>query len=388
MHNYVHRQFGYRMPADVQFGPGLASQIGEVTKSLGGTKALVVTDAGVINAGVAQKVYAGLDNGGVGYEVFSDIKAEPDAKEVEAGVDLAKKTDCDVVVGVGGGSCMDAGKAISAMMTNEGHIRDYAGLGLIKNPGVPLVAVPTTAGTGSEATIWAVISEKERDNKFGVGSYLIVPKVAVCDPELSLTLLPRMTALSGIDALAHALESFINKATQPISEALSEQSITMIGRSLRKAVHWGESLEARSDMLLASTMAAMAFNPTRLGLSHALAMPLGAKGHVPHSEAVAVTLGPVMRFNLPANHEKFARLAVLLGENPRGLSLPEAAELGVVSLEQLLRDVDAPDSFASYGYSESLLKEIAEDGMESGNVPVNPRITKTEDLLDILKQCV
>lgn len=385
--NY-HRVFSFELPVRIEFGVGAVGQLAAKVRALGGRHALVVTDPGVVAAGVIDKVTAVLDRADIAHTLFAEVQADPDACGVVEGVDLFRSSGCDVVISVGGGSPLDTGKAISVMVTNEGHIRDYAGVGLIKKPGVPQIAVPTTAGTGSEATIWAVISEKDRNIKYGVGSPLLVPAIALCDPELTLTLPSRLTAVTGVDALAHALESYVNKVTQPISEALAERSMQLIARSLRTAVFAGDNVTARADMLLASTLAATAFNVTRLGLAHALAMPLGAKAKVPHADVIAILLPEVNRYNVVANLAKFARVAELFGENTAGLSLREAAEVGVKAVEQLIADVGAPRKLSDYGVKESALPEIAAEGMTSGNVAVNPRAATAKDLIAIMRGCL
>ncbi|WP_300271670.1 iron-containing alcohol dehydrogenase [Halomonas sp.] len=385
--NY-HRPFSFEMPTKIEFGIGLTRRLGEFVESLGGSKALVITDPGLIAAGVVERVTSALSQHGIEHVVFSEVESEPDARGVEASVELFRESGCDVIVAVGGGSALDTGKAVSAMLTNPGHIRDYAGLGVVKKHGAPFVAIPTTAGTGSEATIWSVISEKDKGLKYGVGSPLIVPDVALCDPELTVSLPPRITAVTGIDALGHALESYVNKATQPVSEALSEKAIMLIGRSLRTAVFAGDTVTARADMLLASSLAAMAFNPTRLGLAHALAMPVGSQAKIPHADVISILLPPVMRFNVVANQEKFARIAELFGEQVNHLSLHDAAEIGVRSVERLIRDVGAPDSLSDYGVREEDLEALAEEALQSGNVPVNPRVTTAQDLVAIMRECL
>lgn len=383
--NYM-SQFTYQMPADIEFGPGVLAYLGKRIQELGASKVLVVTDKGIVKAGILQNVLDVLDADEVPYEVYSEISSEPDVVHVEEGKFMCSSFGCDIIVSVGGGSSLDAGKAISVMMTNEGQIGDYAGLGLLKVQGLKHIAIPTTAGTGSETTIWTVISDKKKHVKFGVGSNYLVPVLSLLDPELTLTLPPYVTAVSGVDALSHALESYINKATQPISEALSERAIALIASSLRTAVHAGNVLEARSNMLLASTMAAMAFNATRLGIIHALAMPLGATGKIAHAEAISVLFPEVMRFNLTANYSKFARLAQLFGESIEGMSLRCAAELGVESIITLLKDVGVPLKLSEFGITEADLPGLAEAGIKTGNIPVNPRLTREQDLVDIMRR--
>jgi alcohol dehydrogenase len=274
------------------------------------------------------------------------------------------------------------------MLENEGHIRDYAGQNLVPKPGIPMIALPTTAGTGSEVTIWSVISEKEEKTKYGVGSPYMTATVAMCDPELTLTLPPHLTASTGMDALAHALESYVNKTTQPISEALSIRAMELIAKSLRTAVAAGENLQARSDMLLASLVAALAMNPTRLGLAHALVMPIGANYKIPHSVGVAILLPEVMRYNLIGNLQKFVTIARIFGENTEGLPQRDAAELSVKAIRQLSEDVGIPDGLARYGVEGERLYDLAKAGMATGNVPVNPREPTVEDLVGIMRACM
>ena len=382
------RTFSYELPTKIEFGVGISERVPERVKECGGGRVLLVADPGVLAAGLVDKVTDALENASMPYVLFSEIEPEPEARSIVGGLELARSEGCDAVVGIGGGSALDSAKAIAVMLKNEGHIRDYAGQNLVPNPGVPMIGLPTTAGTGSEVTIWSVISEKEEKVKYGVGSPYMTATIAMCDPELTLTLPPHLTASTGIDALAHALESYVNKTTQPISEALSIRAMELIAKSLRTAVVAGENLQARSDMLLASLSAALAFNPTRLGLAHALVMPIGANYKIPHSVGVAILLPEVMRYNLIGNLQKFAKIAHIFGENTEGLSLRDAAELSVKAIRQLSEDVGIPDGLARYGVEEERLYDLAEAGIATGNVPVNPRKPTVDDLVGIMRRCM
>lgn len=388
INDYIYKGFNYSMPATIEFGFGSVEKLGDIVRTKDKKKVLLVTDKGIVKAGLVEKVTQILDSANISYVLFDEVMAEPDASGIVDAVRIVQKEACDIIVSVGGGSSMDTGKGVSVMATNVGHIRDYAGLNLIKNPGLMHIAIPTTSGTGSEATIWAVISEKEKGIKYGVGSPYMVPTLSLCDPGMTLSLPPKLTALSGIDALSHALESYINKATQPVSEALSEGALRLISKSLRTAVFAGDVIEARADMMLASTMAAMAFNPTRLGNVHALAMPVGAKVKISHADAIAILTPPVLMFNSVANYKKYAKLADIFGEDVYGLTQREAAELGVSSVNRLLKDIEAPTSLSDFGIKEEDIEDIAKGGMASGNIHVNPRITTQKDLEDILRSCL
>ena len=376
--------FSYHNPTAIEFGWGALARLPDLVQSVGGRRALVVGDPGVAQAGLVNRVVAALGEA-IPVTTFTDVESDPDARSVDAGVQLARSRECDVIIGIGGGSAMDVAKVIGVMLTNPGNIRDYNGMGKIGKPGAPVIAIPTTSGTGSELTIWSVLSDKEKKTKFGVGSILNCARVALLDPELTMSLPPAITAATGIDALTHALESYVNTATQPISEAMSEQSMALIARSLRLAVAQPGNKEARADMLLASTIAAMAFNSTRLGLAHAFAMPLGSRFHIPHGLANAIMLPGVMRFNLPGNVAKFARIAQIFGERTEGLSLREAAERSVMAIRQLQADVGITAKLGDFGMTEADLHEVAAESMLSGNVAVNPRKPTLDDMKALLR---
>lgn len=376
--------FSYHNPTAIEFGWGALARLPELVQTLGGRRALLVGDPGVAKAGLVDRVVAVL-GAALPVAVFTDVESDPDARSVDAGVELAKARGCDVIIGIGGGSAMDVAKSIGLMLTNPGNIRDYAGVGKIGKPGAPVIAIPTTSGTGSELTIWSVLTDKQKNQKFGVGSVLSCARIALLDPELTVSLPPAITATTGIDALTHALESYVNTATQPISEAMSEQSMMLIARSLCVAVAQPGNRQARTDMLLASTMAAMAFNSTRLGLVHAFAMPLGSRLHIPHGLANAIMLPAVMRFNLPGNLSKFMRIAQIFGERVEVLGERAAAERSVISIEQLKADVGITAKLGDFGMTEADINHIAAEAMLSGNVPVNPRQPTLDDMQALLR---
>ncbi|PRZ11757.1 iron-containing alcohol dehydrogenase [Nesterenkonia sandarakina] len=385
--NY-YRNFSFDLQTRIEFGVEIVESLAEQVIGLDGKQVLLVSDPGLVAVGVVGRVTEILTAANLDVIVFTEVEPEPEARGVMAGAQLCKDEDRDLVVGLGGGSALDTAKTIALMAKNEGHIRDYAGLNVPSEPGLPVIAVPTTAGTGSECAVWSVISEKSVNIKYGIGGRNMTATVALCDPSLLLSLPARLTAGTGVDALAHALESYVNKATQPISEALSEKAMELIARSLRTAVYNGAEIQARSDMLIASTMAACAFAPTRLGLAHAMAMPLGAKAKIPHGDVISILLPEVMRFNMVANLDKFARIAQIFGADTRSLSRREAASAGVEAVAQLVSDIGAPNSLSAYGVAETDLEELAAESMESGNIVVNPRAVTASDLVEIMRRCL
>src|SRR5699024_3026806 len=255
----------YELSTKITFGVNSVYELPKKIKSLKGSKVLLVTDQGIKDSGILDNISDILNDSTLKYEVYTEVDREPDIDTINQIGQLIKKNNFDIVVGIGGGSALDAAKASAVMSNNEGDITDYAGLNKIPNPELPTICIPTTAGTGSEVTIWTVISDKNNNKKIGVGGEYIAPSLAICDPKLTLSLPSSITASTGMDALTHALESFVNKATQPISEAMSRESMKLISKHLRNATHQKNHLESRSNMLLASTIAATAFNPTRLG---------------------------------------------------------------------------------------------------------------------------
>jgi alcohol dehydrogenase class IV len=377
--------FRYEVPTAIEFGRGYVNKLNEHVLKLGGTKVLIVGDPGVLHAGIINRLEAPLESAGIPYTIFTEVGMEATIESVDSGTELAKENGCDLVVGVGGGSALDTAKAIGLMLKNPGNIRDYIGIDLVPGPGAPVIAIPTTAGTGSEMTRFSVLSDKTAQAKLSVGSMYNCPSLALCDPELTVTLPPHLTASTGMDALTHALESYVNKATQPISEALSIQAMTLIAKSLRLAVVQGENIEARHDMLLASTIAAMAFNTTRLGLAHALAMPLGAYFKIPHGVVNAILLPEVMKFNIIGNPHKFAEIARIFGEKTDLLTIREAAERSVSAIRQLNKDIGITQTLSDYGVKEEHLDLIVDEAILSGNVPVNPVKTTKEDLKNICR---
>ena len=377
--------FRYEVPTAIEFGSGSVKNLATYVKQLNGSKVLLVGDPGVLHAGIIAKLEEPLQTGHIPYVTFTDVGMEATIESVDSGVELARTEGCDIVVGVGGGSALDTAKSIGILIKNQGDIRDFIGIDKVPGPGAPVIAVPTTAGTGSEMTRFAVLSDKKAKAKLSVGSMYVCPTLALCDPELTVTLPAHLTAATGMDALTHALESYVNKVTQPISETLSIQSMKLIAKSLRLAVVQGENSEARYDMLLASTIAAMAFNTTRLGLAHALAIPLGAHFKIPHGVVNAILLPEVMKFNIIGNTEKFAEIARIFGENVDGLTTREAAERAVVAVRQLNKDIGITQTLSDYGLEEEHLDLIAEEAMLSGNVPVNPVKPTIEDFKNICR---
>ncbi|MFZ7133262.1 MAG: iron-containing alcohol dehydrogenase [Eubacteriales bacterium] len=368
MNNYT---FG--IPTQIEFGIGSIKKIPTIIQSYNRKNVMVITDQGVVHAGILNKITEHLEQENINYSIFDKVESDPSTKVIEEIYGMAKEIGTDIIVAIGGGSPMDASKGVSLLTGNEGRLQDYAGVNKVKNKGIPLIAIPTTAGTGSEVTIFAVLSDLEANTKFTVTSSRIAPDVAVLDPELTLTLPPKMTAATGLDALTHAIEAYTSSISEPISDALALEAIGLIYRYLPRAVNNGTDLEARTMMLQAELMAGMAFNNAFLGLSHAIASPLGALFHVPHGVANAVMLPYVMRFNYVASPEKYIEMARAFGVKLTGNDIYDDAYAAVKAVERLVSLCGMPKKLSEVGAKEELLDQAAKDALLSVQLRFNCR---------------
>jgi alcohol dehydrogenase len=375
------------VPTDIFFGFGVRHSLPAKIKVLDADHAFIVTDPGIKNSGILDEIVGVLTKAGITITVFDRVKADSSSILIDTAVKELKSADANVVIGIGGGSSLDTAKAVALLATNEGSCVDYVGLNKARVRPLPMIAIPTTSGTGSEVTLWSVFTNESNATKAAIGGVLVYPAVALCDPELTLNLPPNLTSSTGMDALAHAIECYTNNACQPISGCLALRAVELIGQHLRSAVLNGRDKNARYGMMLASTMAGIAMNPTRLGLAHALAMPLGSWDmRVPHGVALAVTLPVVMEYNHLAAPDRFVDVARALGEPVDHLTRLEGARRAVDAVKKLAHDVGIPSSLSAFGVREEHVGPVVAEAMKSGNVPVNPRLTKAEDLEAILRQ--
>jgi alcohol dehydrogenase len=377
----------FPVPTDIHFGFGVVYSLAERVRSFGADRLFLVTDPGICSAGLLDSVLTLFSKAGIGCDVYDEVKPDSGSGLIVEATQRLIRSRAGVVVGLGGGSSLDTAKAVAMLATNPGSVLSYTGLHRVKNRSLPVIAVPTTAGTGSEVSLWSVFTNDDTGLKVAIGSFHLYPTIAICDPELTLDLPAALTAATGMDALAHSIECYTNKACQPISSALAYSAMELIGGNLRGAVMESSNRASRYAMLLGSTMAGLAMNPTRLGLAHALAMPLGSWDlRIPHGLAIAVTLPRVMRFNHTAAPKRFARVAEALGVSTRELSLADAALRGVEAVEKLSVDIGIPSGLAQCGLRSSDIQRVVDEAMKSGNVAVNPRATTREELAGVLEQ--
>lgn len=323
-------------------GPGALSEgIQEIAKmNLG--KALIVTDKGIIEAQIIDDVTKKLTENNLEFAIFSEVSPNPTVKNVNEGLELLKKENCDYIISLGGGSPQDAAKAIGILATNGGDIRDYNGVFLSKNKSLPIIAINTTSGTASEVTINYVITDEEKKIKMVIVDSNSLATISINDPELMLKKPKQLTAATGMDALTHAIEAYTTLGAYRLSDILTLESIKIIGESLENAVENGEDLEARSKMAWGSFIAGLAFSNCGLGIVHSMAHQLGSEYNLPHGVANAILLPEVVEYNLSSNYKKFKEIAEALGENVKLLSDEEGAKKAVEAIRKLSNKIDIP----------------------------------------------
>lgn len=381
------KNFFFNMPTSVEFGIDIIEKIGQKVNELGKSKALIITDKGIISAGLLENIKKSLQYNDIAYDIFDEVESDPGIQTIEKGVTITKGKDYDILIAVGGGSSIDTAKSISILITNGGRIKEYAGVNKVLKKGMPLIAVPTTAGTGSEVTTFAVLSDLENNLKFTISSRYLAPQLAILDPSLTITLPSKITAATGMDALTHAIEAYTSLISQSPANALALYAIKLILKYLPKAVANGEDLVARTKMLEAQLMAGIAFNNALLGLSHAIASPLGAHFHIPHGIANAIMLPYVMEYNLPACKEKFAEIArLIIDKNPKSFSEAELAYETIQTIKKLAKEIEMPQKLREVGVKEEGLKKVAKDVLKSGMLKFNARKADEIQILGVLKK--
>jgi choline dehydrogenase len=359
------------VPTRLVHGPGALVRLGELQRELGIRRPLLVTDRGVAAAGLLEQTLERLDDGVV---VFDEVRPNPDVELVDRAAAVYSESGCDGLLGLGGGSSLDTAKAVGVVATHGGSILDYEyGQAPLVHRLPPLIAIPTTAGTGSEVTLWSVITDHERRVKFNVGGTpLIGPHVAVIDPVLMLGLPPAITAATGLDALSHAIECFTCDYHQPFNDAVALHAMELVARWLRVAVADGSNLEARTNMAHAATLGGMSYGTESAGAAHAMSQSAGGVHDCPHGALTARVLGPVCEYNAAATPDRYARIALALGVDTRGLSERDAAGAGVEEVYRLVDDVGTP-TLEELGFSEDEIPLLARIANEDPQTIGNPR---------------
>ena len=364
------------------FGPGARKVLPEVVQRLNKVKALVVTDKGLIQFGVAKMVTDVLDEAAISYDIFSDVKPNPTVSNVKAGIESFKKAGADFIIAIGGGSAMDTAKGIGIVINNPefDDIVSLEGCAPTKNKSVPIVALPTTAGTAAETTINYVIIDENKQKKMVCVDPNDIPAVAIIDAERMYSLPKGLTAATGMDALTHAIEGYITKGAWEMSDMFEIEAVRMIARYLPVAVNEPSNPEGRNGMAVAQYIAGMAFSNVGLGLVHGMAHPMGSLFDVPHGVANALLLPTIMEFNMPACLDKYPEIAKAMGVDTSGMSKKEAAQAAVDAVRDLAVKVGIPQHLSELGISSADIPALAEQAISDVCTPGNPREVTLDDI--------
>jgi alcohol dehydrogenase len=392
----------FNSAGQILFGSGAIRQLPEVLRRLQLRRVLIVTDEVLLKAGIVDEVRQAIGDS-FASELFTGGEPEPSLRAAEACIGFAREFKPDGLIGLGGGSNMDLAKMAAAVFTHGGAPRDYLGEDRVPGPTLPLVCLPTTAGTGSEVSAAAVFLDQENHIKAGMLSNFLRPAAAVVDPRLTLSCPRKVTADSGIDALTHAIEAYtavdnaafplpagetsIFQGRYPLGDCLAEKAIEVIGANLVRAVEEPNNLAAREAMSLGALLAGLAFSNVGVALVHALEYPLGAATHCSHGAGNGLLLPHVMRYNLPVRRKEFARVAALLGVDTDGLSEEHAAECAVGAVEELNRKVGIPARLRDLGATPEQLPEFAQKALGIARIiRVNPRVPNVPEMIELLQQ--
>ncbi len=374
------------MPAHMVVGSQALEQVGALCQKRGWKKALIVSDKIMASLGLVAKVEALLKESGIGSAAYTGVNTEPVVEYVQEGLNLYRAEGCDFVVSIGGGSPIDTAKAIAVLVTNPGSIEQYKGIGKITTPGVPMVAIPTTAGTGSEATIYTVITDQKTDVKMLIGSPYLMPTIAVVDPMLTVSSPPGVTAATGVDALVHAIEAYVSVKRQPMTDIFCLSAIELISQNIRQAWSNGNNIEAREKMMLGALQAGIAFSNSSVALVHGMSRPIGAHFHIAHGVSNAALLAAVTEFSLIGDPVRYAHVAKAMGEPVEGLSMMAAADRSVTAIRRLVKDIKIP-SLRQLGVERERLLELApsmaDAAIDSGSPANNPRKPTRQEIIEL-----
>ncbi len=370
--------------ARIVHGWGTVATLPDEVRRLGGQRIMLVSDPGLVRAGLVDRIGGLLSD--FDTAVFADVEPDPSLETVGACADQVRRHGADLVIGLGGGSALDVAKCAAAFVSNPGNVRDYLGIDKLTHPAVPKIMIPTTSGTGSEVTNVAVLSLKAEKTKKGIVSRHLVADCAILDAELTQGLPGSVTASTGMDAMTHAIEAYLSRYAQPLTDHFALQAIRLISANLRTAVHHGADRTAREHMMMASLFGGLAFGSAATGMVHGLAMPLGGQFNIPHGIANAVLLPHVMRWNMVAALPRFRDIALAMGEQVEGLSARDAALRAIGAVEQLSADCGIPRWLDDLGVDPGAINALADDGMtNTRQVLPNPRDVTREGLVSILQ---
>ncbi|MHC1749631.1 MAG: iron-containing alcohol dehydrogenase [Cellulosilyticaceae bacterium] len=381
------RDFTFKIPQNIEFGVGSLKKLPIILEENKSEHVFLISDRGLDSLGVVKKVQDIIEAGGIKCTTYLDVIPNPTTTIVEEATALYKKAGATSIVALGGGSPLDVAKAVGVLVNFGGKITDYEGQHKVPGPIAPMIAIPTTAGTGSEVTASAVITDEERNYKMTVFSYEILPKYAVLDPELIMTAPAFIAASCGVDALIHAIEAYLSRNASPFSDAMAEKAMELIGGNLRRFVANREDEAAASAMMAGSNFAGISFAWARLGNVHAMSHPVSAYFHVAHGVANAVILPTVMAYNALADKGRYEKIYNYIREGNEPVK-GFKPEMLVEEIKKLNLDLGIPTSLSAVGVTEDRIEMMAQDAMKSGNIPANPRQTTLKDMIELYKKAL
>lgn len=379
------KPFNFKVPQDIQFGMGSLSKLPEILAENHSDHVMLVSDRGLEKIGVVKRVQDIIEGAGIAFDAYLDVVPNPTVEVVNEAAALYKQCSATSLVALGGGSPMDVAKAVGILARYGGRITDYEGNHKVPGPIEPIIAIPTTAGTGSEVTASAVITDTSRNYKLSVFSYENIPKYAILDPTLIMSAPASIAASCGVDALIHAIEAYISRNATPFSDAMAEKAMELIGAHLRRFVANRQDEEAACAMMLGSTFAGMSFAWARLGNVHAMSHPVSAYFNVPHGVANSILLPNVMEFNALADHGRYEVIYNYIKEGTEP-AIDFTPDMLVEELRHLNAQLGIPSGLAAAGVTADKIPAMADDAIKSGNIPANPRATTVKDLIRLYEK--
>lgn len=381
------KDFTFTVPQDIVFGVGSLKRLPELLEKSGSKKVLVISDRGLEKIGVVGKVEAIVKEAGLEMESFLDIEPNPSVDTVNAATKAYTESGATSIVALGGGSPMDVSKSVGVLAKFGGEITEYEGAHKVPGDIVPIIAIPTTAGTGSEVTAFSVITDTKRNYKLTVFSYKLIPSYALLDPELIMTAPASIAASCGVDAMIHALEAYISRDASPFSDAMAEKALELIGGNIRRFVANRTDVEAASAMMSGSMFAGIAFAWARLGNVHAMSHPVSAFFHVPHGVANSILLPTILEYNALADNGRYEKIYNFVSKEKEAAEY-FVPEMLVDEIRDLCEELNIPASLSEVGVTEDKIEQMAEDAMKSGNIMANPRQSNINDIINLYKKAL
>ena len=379
--------FSFSLSQNIKFGRGSLDELSKIAETMKVKKAFIVSGPHLFKAGLVSKCAESLGKAGISSESFTETEGNPSVETVKKATEYFKKSNADIIVAFGGGSPIDVAKAVAILGKYGGEITDYEGVGKVPGPVIPMIAIPTTAGTGSEVTAFSVITDHFRNYKLTVGSNYLLPEHVLLDPDLIKTVPVRTAAFCGVDAMVHALEAYISKASSPFSDMMALKSLELLGKNIKPYVADRTDDDVAGAMLLGSLFAGIAFSHARLGNVHAMSHPVSAYYDVPHGLANAIILPVVVEYNALSDQGKYYEIYKRICSNP--VTKKEfRSKMLVEEIRALNHMLDIPWSLKDVGVKEDMISAMAEDAMKSGNIAVNPRSTTKSDIEELYKKAM